>query len=138
MTELQNSENELAMSKKSCREVVDKIEATTTKINDMTDKIKKTRAKGSGNMETVFNTEYDLRFLFVELDNLEVRKTYAKDMNHKNIEAQHKFCVEKENSLERSWIKKFNNKILHYLVSYFDKFRVLIPKQRDERVRKKQ
>jgi hypothetical protein len=104
----------------------------------MTEKIKKTRAKGSGNMETVFNTEYDLRFLFVELDNLEVRKTYAKDMNHKSIEAQHKFCVEKENSLERSWIKKFNNKTLHYMVSYFDKFKVLIPKQRDERVRKKQ
>jgi septal ring factor EnvC (AmiA/AmiB activator) len=93
MTELQNSENELAMSKKSYREVIDSIDATTQKINDMTDKIKKTRAKGSGNMETVFNTEYDLRFLFVELDNLEVRKTYAKDMNHKSIEAQYKFCV---------------------------------------------
>jgi hypothetical protein len=85
MTELQNSENELVMSKKNYREVVDKIDATTEKINDMTEKIKKTRAKGSGNMETVFNTEYDLRFLFVELDNLEVRKTYAKDMNHKSI-----------------------------------------------------
>jgi hypothetical protein len=77
------------------RDIVEKIDMTTKKINMLKEKIKTARSKGSGNMEAVFNTEYDLRFLFVELDNLEVKKTYVKDMNHKTMEALFKLCTEK-------------------------------------------
>lgn len=37
----------------------------------------------------------------------------------KNSENNYKLCMKKENVLEHSGIKKLNNKISHYIVSFY-------------------
>lgn len=48
---------------------MEKIKGTNEKINNLLKKINQ-KTKGSENTEQIFKTEYDLRFLRIEMDNL--------------------------------------------------------------------
>lgn len=65
------------------------------------------------------------------MDNLEVRRTYTKDMMIKNSENHYKLCLKKENLLEEVGIKKLNNKIWHYIVLFFEKVKTPPEKDRE-------